>query len=223
MKKLTTIEMTLTTCPNCLSENDGAAAQCSRCGHNLVVKERIIEDVDDSIMPEAEKTDCPRINSPVFPPEYPGTDTTSLVATFILFIISIIFLYPSLGLLIPAKLTFRIVSVICFLGMIAVFVMLAPKCYVFRIPLILFRQWRCRRTIALGCRYDAEILGYGRRDIDPRASKVINHGTMSVLTKIDGVETIVTFLTPTGVSSMTHPVGEHVAIIGYGRYFTLYH
>lgn len=223
MKKLTTLEMTLPTCPKCLTDSDGTATRCSQCGQYLVVKEQLLEDIDESIMPEAEKRRYPQIESPIFPYGYPGNYTSSIVAAgflILLFIVFTLLLLAKLG----AKTNGKTIPHILFVLMLVVTLIIliyAPVIFPTRVLRVFVRQWRNYWTTSTGHFYEAKILGYGKRNISRRRRKMVLHGTMSVLAEIGGRETIITILTPIGVSKLTHPVGEHVNIVGRGRNYTL--
>lgn len=222
MKKLTTLEMTLSTCPKCLTDSDGTTRYCSQCGQYLVVKEQLLEDIDESIMPEAEKRRYPHIESPIFPYDYPGDGTSSLVSTGVCILICIAFTLCVLMMMGPHT-KMRVIPVMLLLlvsSAIIIILTCSPAILPHRILLVFVRQWRNYRTTSKGHFYEAKILGYGKRDIGRRRKKVM-HGTISVLAEIGGRETIITILTPIGVSKLTHPVGEHVNIVGRGRNYTL--
>ena len=224
MKKLTTLEMTLSTCPKCFSENDGTSTRCSQCGQYLVVKEQLLEDIDESIMPEAEKRRYPHIESPIFPNDYPGDGTPSLISAGVCILICIastLCVFVMMGTLTNVKvIPVPVVLFLLVLSAIIIILTCSPAILPHRMLLVFVRQWRNYRTTSKGHFYEAKILGYGKRDIGRRRKKVM-HGTISVLAEIGGRETIITILTPIGVSKLTHPVGEHVNIVGRGRNFTL--
>ncbi|MBO4325460.1 MAG: zinc ribbon domain-containing protein [Lachnospiraceae bacterium] len=215
MKQRTIVEMMLSACPNCGEANTVEGEFCRRCGSSMVVRERLLKELEEGIMPEGEAPTYPMLESTVSPAD-------RIPLTWKLFYLGLMvvstFLASVTLALDPSK----------YFAALTIFVM---GC-LFMIVAFLYvennRYLTSRELKKHGERIKGVVIGY-RRQIIPIT---VQHGsslvpqskivlTVQVFAKINDVNTIVIMQAPDGVSEITHPRGTEVTIAGFRKQFIM--
>lgn len=215
MKQRTIVEMMLQKCPNCGQNNYNENEFCMRCGSSMVVREHLIKQLDEGIMPEAEPVRYPILESTASPVScIPISRRISYLAG----ILFSIFLPLFVGILDPELAT------ICLIAFIVLLLVVATCFFIFESSHFL----SYRKIYKKGKRTKGVVIGY-RRQIIPinsqKGSRTVTQNkivlNVQVFAKIQGVDTIVMMEAPDGVSEITHPRGTEVTIVGYGQSYIM--
>ncbi|MBR5348779.1 MAG: hypothetical protein IK125_06040 [Lachnospiraceae bacterium] len=217
MKKQTTVEVLLDKCPSCGAPRVGNEATCHYCGCSMIQTRRIIEEVEDPVVPGAAHKDDRKVDiiSEVEPPQ-PGAAGAQFVGVAFLIVWCVAAIgMGSFALKMGAGPIFTIVPF--GMALIGVVMFAAGMMNV-------NSKGNYNKILREGCEYPAVVLGYGQKPFTFTSGEThtvhsILKTQVKVLADIDGRETCILLNAPASVSELTYPVGSTIMVVGLdGRY-----
>lgn len=216
MKQRTIVEMMLQKCPNCGQNNYNENEFCMRCGSSMVVREHLIKQLDEGIMPEAEPVRYPILESTASSVNCIPISRKMFYLGGFLFSIFMGFLLGIYETNDPSGIGFLTFGAFAMIVIISFFILEGKGFIHYHMNV---DKWEHIKGVVLG--YSRRIIpeDIQRGGTTKPQNKIVLY--VQVFAKIQGVDTIVIMQAPDGVSEITHPRGTEVTIAGEGQSYIM--